>query len=239
MIDADGYQNLSELQILEQKIARHLKLIEEHQRRVSDLVHIREQKGQKLQEGESLLTRMKEILQKDETEMERVESTIQKSRDRLRHIRQAGELDAHERELTTFMAKKKELELSILKLMDECDQLEQQIGEWKNFLQGSEKSLQEIGSEVENDVTQEKHKIQHYEKQMQQILDLLSAPVRSHFLRVDQKYRYRHPLATVENQNCSECHMAVNRNDQMQMEKSLHLMFCSGCGRILIPTLKS
>lgn len=237
MIDRDGYQNLMGLQLLQQKIIRHLKAIEEHQRRVSDLVNLRKQKLVKKEDAEKLLQEKVMLSKETEKEMDRVVSLYQRSKDRTSTIQSNMQLEAVEKELHSLYQKKEELEHKLFSLMEESEELTNHIKEWNNFLHGSEESLKEIEAEVEEDVRQEKQKIHHYEKQEQQLLDLLSPQVKSQFLRLDSKYRYHNPLAEVSGQNCSECRMVVTRKDQMEIEAGTHLVFCSGCGRILIPQM--
>lgn len=236
MIDFEHYLHLMEVVSLDNQIGSHLKNIECEKTRVITLNEKKSSRKERMKFLEEKLTSTRQKIQKLEIELANIQKNLERTKKNLPHITSSQQLQAAEKELESISKKKTEIEDLLLANMEDNEQFENELTNIKSFLQGIDASISEIAQDVKDIISKEEHSINNYQLRINSLLDNCWPPLKDLFLAVNKKYRFKKPLAVVDNNYCKECRIRIPFEDQMHLEKGTSIVSCGGCGRILIPS---
>lgn len=235
MIDLKHYSNLMEAARLDLAILEHLKNIEEHKKRVSFVSEQKKQREELLSKVEKELTSFKAGLMAHENELDQVIKANERSQKNASNITSAQQMKAIEVERTTLSKKKEMLEHEIFGLMEKIENGQKTISDAQSFLSGLKTTIPEISKEVAEATALEEKEIVNYQKRIYALVEECSSELKYLFTNLNKKYRFKNPLAMIENFHCNRCFIRIPHEEIAHLDKGIAVKTCSGCGRIFIP----
>ncbi|MCK5074057.1 MAG: hypothetical protein KAQ98_11570 [Bacteriovoracaceae bacterium] len=229
------FTTLIEVQSLENYIHVHLKKIDYHKKRISDIEEKRKNAKEDLNEKTDKLSILKTKIKKDEARLYDLETKLSKTRENMKVVTTNQQISALEKEIEVLVPQRDSLEENSLEVMEKIEILETDVTELEGFLNGSEKTMQEIKTEVESNIRDEQHEIDNYNERVENLLSLIPPQMCAVFKNVNKKYKYKNPLTFVENNTCIQCSFIIERNLSSSIEKGTIIELCPNCERLLIP----
>lgn len=236
VMSIEDFRNLLDIQSFEMKIYGCLKKIESHRSRISLMVSNRESKTELLATRKLELNEARLMIGTSEKELYRIETQIKKSNENLKIAATEQQMKASENELSVLVPKAASYENEALELMDKSEKIQEEIDLLNGFLEGSVETLDEIKIEVSRDVENEEKEISNFKERIDALISECPNEIKDIFLSVNERFKYKNPLAFIENGSCNQCFLAINRNTQSQVDKCKILELCTGCGRLLAPS---
>ncbi len=127
------------------------------------------------------------------------------------------------------------LEEEGLQFLEEIENKNQELKDAQTFLEGLEKTYQEIKAEVD----QENQKANAEITQLNMRLDLLQEELPDDFKsllkRVTAKNLAMGPFTRIEASSCYLCRYKISRIEESEIDMQKGLKTCSQCGRIFLP----
>ena len=234
-MEINDFKILLAVQKTDSKIADHMKEIEEEKKRILNLQHKQVTTRQELNQMEKELQEYKAQTAECEKNLYQTENQITKSREHLNMATSEQQANAVENELAVLTQRAQQLESNALELMDKNETLEVKIKESTTFLAGLMESTGEITTESDHNIKQAQTRIQDCENQIQELFKECPVNIRKTFMMVNERFRFKNPLAFIVDGVCNQCHNSVGRNMESTIEKGAVLEFCPHCGRILTP----
>lgn len=235
-MDLREMQDLRECQSLDLIIKSHLDKIETHQKRITKIIKMRSDRQATLTERIEQLPKLKKEISEGEKTFYELSTQITKATNRLAEMTTDQQIKATEKEIAALSPQYEQLEIAILEKMELLEKLEIEIINDQTFLEGSEKSLKEINVEVENDIKTEQKEIEQYQNRINRLLDGCSSTFKKAFIQLNNRYRFKSPVASVENKTCSACRILLNPQHLNNIEKNAGPHFCTNCSRLILPS---
>lgn len=234
-MNLEHFALLVEIQGLDKKIAQHLKTISTQEDRLTSLKKQRELKEKNLVQLEAEFQTLKLEQSKKEKELFERDQLIERSELRMKTATNEVQCKAIENELALFRPQKEKLEMEVYALMEKIENLQSEIAEHQQFLNGSLKTLNEIQVEVDKVQSVEKEQIKNLDERIE--LSLQDAPpsVRTLWKDLSKRFPHQPALCFIENGACSECRCSIGRNFEALIEKGGAVEFCPHCKRLLTP----
>jgi len=234
-MNLEHFALLVEFQGLDKQVGLHLKKISTQTDRLDALKKQRELK----EKNKTLLCHELENLKKEQAQKEKTlfekDQLIERSESRKKTATNEAQCRAIENEIALFRPQKEKLEIEVFALMEKIDEVQTQISEHQQFLEGSLKTLNEIQAEVEKITHLENEQIKIIEERIELQLSNSPSSVRTLWQDLSKRFRFNSPLSFVENGTCSECRCSIGRNFESLIEKGGIVEFCPQCKRLLAP----
>ena len=228
---------LLEIQKLENKIGEYVKSIDSHTSRTKILEKQISSKKTSLQEIEQNVKQQKNSLVEKEKELHELEEKRKKSDEHYKNAKSEQQVKALEKELEETVPHIEKLEDEILSLMESIELSEKEIMEMNSFLKGSAESFNEVQSEVDEGIKDDKYAIEVFEKKEQDLLRDCSREARELFLGLKKRFQYQGFISLVEKGKCNKCFFTIPPFLQQTVLKGTSLERCPGCQRLLTPDL--
>ncbi|MBF0301306.1 MAG: hypothetical protein HQK51_21550 [Oligoflexia bacterium] len=90
---------------------------------------------------------------------------------------------------------KEQLEENILLTMEEVDAVENKFNEYNSFVKGVASTLEDLKSEVNEQIANENKEISNYQKRIDSLLTEIPLPIKNMFIALNKKYRFNSPWA--------------------------------------------
>ena len=231
----ESFQNLIEVQSLQNQILKHQKIIKEEESRVEHL------KGQRVEKAETLGTLKDETvildsnILKQETALEKLDSSIDTAQNHLKNASTEKEMNALESEIKTWMDEKSLLEESLLTDLDNQEVKTKEAQDISGFLKGSEVTLKELELEVKGLVNAQNVKIDDLKGRIANLIEICQPAIKSFFTEANNNHEYNSPLALIEDNRCNKCQMHLPSSLTQPVESGKVIELCPNCGRLLIP----
>ncbi|MEI8346855.1 MAG: hypothetical protein WCG27_05280 [Pseudomonadota bacterium] len=229
------FQDLVEIQSLDREITAHQKVIKEHHQRVISVKKQRQQKQELLELHKKQLPPQRILLQVKESEMNSMESKIERLKENLKSVTTEKQMLALQSELSSLESKHGDLEQQVLAIMENSEFLEAEIPAIEQYLSGSASTLLEIEKEVQQDVAVEEEKVATLQGRVDHLVTGIASELKQLFVPIYQKMRFHNPLCFIENEHCNQCHFSINKHLTMMIEKGATADICPSCGRLLTP----
>ena len=229
------FATLFTIQSLDRAIGEAKQQITTQEKRIQALNGQIEFKRDELSEINTKFTVQKQELQQAERELVAVELKLAKSREHLTASTGQAMADAAEREASQLSNKQQDLEQQVLRGMENIENLQIEISTTQEFIAGATISSQEIASDVATEIERENGVINGLQERIENNLEELSPSLQEIFKSINKKYRFKRPLAVVEEGCCSECGMGVSESLRAKVNQGSTLELCGPCGRILAP----
>ncbi len=232
----EDFQHLLEIQSLDQHIKKHLDTIAEQKLRIESIQKTREKKKAKHRQSKEELNQLIQTLSQKEKKLFEIESKLSQSSQHQSFIQTEKETLALQREKEKLTPIWEILQEEILSLLDKQEELEKEIQEIGNFLQGSKETLTEIQKEVEQVSSKEEQQIQNYQHRIIALRNQTDPSIYRAFEQAQNKHRFNHPLSVIQNRSCLYCHFQIDSLTAERVERNPQTIeLCTGCGRLLAP----
>lgn len=195
----------------------------------SQIQLIKDTIDEKEKEKEEALEKMKT----NESEIERLNSSLKKFKSQLYQVRNNKEYDAltkeidhSEEKISTFEAENTELEITVQKRKSEIEEVSPQLEELVAELEIKEEELKQIIKANEREETK-----------LQAKREEVAAKVRKSDYNTYTRIRKAlggKAVVTVSRGACTGCHNVVPPQRQIEIRNSKRLFTCESCGRLLI-----
>jgi len=230
-----SFQNLIQIQSLQNKILEHQKAILDEEKRIVSLNAERKDKQTFLTTLKDDLSLLEQEIAGREKSLEKLQNSIETAKHHLKNASTEKELIALESEIKTWEDEKSVLEESLLEDLGNQETKETELKNTSDFIKGSETTLKDIELEVKNKVSEENAKIEDLKSRMANLLEICEEAVRRSFQEANLRHEFKSPLALIEDNRCSKCQMHLPTSLTQPIESGKVLDFCPNCGRLLIP----
>lgn len=178
------------------------------------------------------LNSLKENLISKHSEMADIEKKLKTSSEQKQRLMDLG---GDENKIKNYSDQIASLENEGLDCLATSEQLETEINDKKIFLQGLEKTIQEIQKEVEEEITVIDKEISNLDLRLNLLKDDLPQDFRSILKSISSKNLAHGPFTRVENGSCYFCRFKISRIDESEIDMQKNLKTCPQCTRIFLP----
>lgn len=217
-------------------IQTHQKLVIEHESRISKLKNIRATKADDLKEAILELDKFNLIYSTEEKNNQILTRDLTQAQTNTMASTNDHELKAANTQITTKKPLKEKSDQVLYELLSAIDEKEQEIKDFKSFLEGSAKTLAEIELEVSTELKKERTEIENFELRINLLKDTLPDIFKSKFESVNKKNRFKSPVTVITNNHCGECFMVVSKMQISQVDRAATIELCPQCERIFLPS---
>lgn len=131
------------------------------------------------------------------------------------------EIEGHEEAGLTFLSREEEIEA--------------EIKDNREFMQGLEKTIKEIEDEVSQDVSKLDAEITNLDLRVNLLMDELPADYKATLQKVTAKKLAHGPFTRVDQGSCYFCRYKISRIDESEIDMQKQLKQCPQCSRIFLP----
>jgi predicted nucleic acid-binding Zn-ribbon protein len=203
----------------------HLKGIIEQQNRLSNLL---ERRQETLSQTEKLQLRLHDLGQNlFETEKKLKESEVQ--------LQRMKDNYGDENKIVMQTTRTQELENEAFAILTQQENLESEKQDIKIFLQGIEKTITEIRTEVEEEISKDKAAISQLEMRLSLIFEELPNDFRELLKKTLAKNLAVGSFTRVDNGACYFCKSKLSRLEESEIDMQHLLKTCKMCHRIFLP----
>jgi predicted nucleic acid-binding Zn-ribbon protein len=119
--------------------------------------------------------------------------------------------------------------------LERSEEIESEIADKNEFLNGSLISLEIIKSEVAQNISLEQKIIDDRNLRILALTDQLLPRLKSLYLEIEKKMLPKKAVSYLIDKKCSECHMQVDSILKNSLEEGRSIESCPTCSRLLIP----
>lgn len=195
---------------------------------------------------ENRLTHLNQTKNERENESEKAKQELIALRNRIaevdQSVKQASEqrqrlidIGGDETKIAKFAQDIENAEDQGLQLLEQEEKLEQSISDHKTFLEGITKTIQEIESEVSEDIKKHEADIAQYETRIKLLTDELPSDFQHTLTKVTAKNLAHGPFTRINNGSCYFCRYKISRIDESEIDMQQKLKTCPQCTRIFLP----
>lgn len=224
-MSVEWFFKLKEIDSLSKMRINYLKHIKEQEDRLSALNKHREDaylRTSTLKQAHSSLHQ--NLL---ETEAQIKNADLQQSR--------LKDMGGDENKIKTYQQLIEKAEEEGLSLLEQMEHNQQELKETHTFLEGLEKTLLEIKTEVEEEQAKSQAEIKQLETRIELLKNELPHDFKSLLERVSSKNLAMGPFTRIEASSCYFCRYKISRIDESEIDMQKSLKTCPQCGRIFLP----
>lgn len=140
-----------------------------------------------------------------------------------------------EKKIAAYSEEISSLEEKGLGILSSLEDLEQELEENKTFLNGIEKTIQEIGHEVQEDISRISTEISNIDLRVNLLMDELPPEFRTTLQKITAKNLAHGPFTRIEQGSCYFCRYKISRIDESEIDMQKNLKTCPQCSRIFLP----
>lgn len=228
-----SFRHLIEIEALKKQNQQNLMQISSENKRISDLVERREKTRVQIEE---LYQREKNLLLAETLEnLAVLELRLKKLNSQLSLSVTEKEQTAFDHQILLIKTEIQKIESEYFLNLEKSETILGDIEDKKSFLDGSQKSLDEIRADVEKNILVEQTSIDNRTLRLNALVDMLHPALRSQYLEISTKFKLKSPVSFLIDKKCSECHMQADATLKSSLEEGRSFEFCPSCGRLLIP----
>jgi predicted nucleic acid-binding Zn-ribbon protein len=224
-VSVEWFVKLKEIDSLGKMRFSHLKHLQEQQDRVAKII---ERKDLTTSQSASLNLEVRSLQQN----LFETEKKIQLSSQQISNLRDVG---GDQSKIDAFTAEVSHLEDKGLELLDVIHLKKTSINENTTFLKGLEKTLHEISTEVDGEITKLNDEIKKIDLRLQLLEDELPSNFQQTYTRTKQKNLTHGPFTRTESGNCFFCRYKLSKQEEIEIDMLQSLKICTQCGRIFLP----
>jgi predicted nucleic acid-binding Zn-ribbon protein len=230
----ESFRHLIEIEALKKQNLHNSLQIASENKRISDLD---ERRKKTLLQNIDLAQEEKSLkLSESQNKIEDLQIRFKKLNTQLSMAVTEKEQIAFEAQIKIVKNEIEILESAYFEHLELSEKLLGQIKENLDFMQGSDKTLDEIKKEVHENVSKEELIIQNRNKRIDSLIDLCHPSFKSLYLDLDKKFRPKSlPVSFLIDKKCTACHVVVDSVLKQSLEEGRTLETCPNCSRLLIP----
>lgn len=228
------YQNLVELQSLDNQIKKHLDRCEEEKPRIAHIEKLRARRESELHEAEAKSQTIRLRERELEKALHDLATKLEQNKDHQMRAKSSEQVSALEREYKLFHEQQQAFENEQFTLLEISEELDAQIEAAKIFLQGSSETLQETKAEIDAVCAGEMKEVETYEKRRAVLLAELPTDFRQSFETALKRHRFSKPLSFITERRCGHCHFQLDSMLASEVFTGKSPGQCPNCDRLLI-----
>ena len=116
-----------------------------------------------------------------------------------------------------------------------ADEIDLELTDLKTFINGLEKTIQEIQAEVVAEVEKIEGEIRNFDHRLSLLLADLPSDYKNLFLKISAKNLAHGPFTRVDQGSCYFCRFKISRIDESEIDIGRSLKTCPQCSRIFLP----
>lgn len=228
-----SFRHLIEIEALKKQNQQNLVEISSQNKRISDL----EQRRIKISSQiENLEIEEKNLnLAETHEKLNTLGSRLKKLNEQLSLAVTEKEQVAFENQIKLIKVEIENFETQYFINLERSEAIQEEIDNHKQFLAGSLRSLEEIKTEVEKNISNEQIIIDNRNLRIEALIELVQPSLKSLYLELAAKYNPKSPVSFLIDKKCSECHMQTDSLLKNSLEEGRSIEMCPSCGRLLIP----
>lgn len=228
-----SFRHLIEIEALKKQNHQNLAQISSENKRISDLDERRKKTSLEI---ENLTLKEKNLnLSKTLENLSTLESRLKKLNAQLSLAVTEKEQVAFENQIQLVKSEVAKFETLYFTDLETSESIQLDIETKKTFLEGSLKTLEEIKTEVDTNISKEQKIIDNRNLRIQALIDLVQPSLKSLYLELEIKFKPKSPVSFLIDKKCSECHMQTDSVLKNSLEEGRSIEVCPSCGRLLIP----
>ena len=223
---------LRQLQELDQRIWELKRRLVDLPQQMSGAQRARDAQAQRVADAEAAVRAIQLQQKSKEMELGSKEETIKKTQAQLFQVKTNKEYTALQHEIEGFKADKSVMEDEILKLLDQVEQAQQEVGRQREALRQEEEVLRATKAQVDDQMQQAQKELDGLQAQRQQLSPQVPPKILSTYERVLEN-RQGVALVPVEHDACGGCHMTLPPQMIHELRMMEQLIACDSCARLL------
>jgi predicted nucleic acid-binding Zn-ribbon protein len=224
-VSADWFFKLKEFDSLGKMRITHLKAIKEQEERLAKL-NVKRQ--EQLDEMSALKTELLSV-QQNYFETEKKMNSCEEQAARL------SERGGEETKIANYKKEAADLENKLFELLERTEAIQVGLDEKKTFLTGLQNTFNEIETEVNQEIEENKKGLVQVDLRMKLILEELPADFRETLERTLKKNLAVGSFTRIDNGSCFFCRYKISRTDESEIDMQKMLKICPQCSRIFLP----
>lgn len=229
----ESFRHLIEIEALKKQNQQNVMQISSENKRISDLDERRSKTHFQI---DNLILEEKNLnLSNTQQQIDVLQARLTKLNSQLALAVTEKEQIAFEGQIKLVKSEKDNLETLYFSNLEKSENIQQEIINNKEFLEGSLKSLEIIKAEAEKNISNEQKIIDNRNLRIQSLTDLLHTSLKSLYLDLEKKFKPKRPVSFLIDKKCSECHMLVDSQLKNSLEEGRSIETCPSCSRLLIP----
>lgn len=216
---------LKEIDSLTKMRNNHLRAKSEQQNRLSKL-------NDRRQESVLQTAKLKQDMSSINNDLLEIESKIKTASEQKQRLMDIG---ADEKKISSFVKDLDDFEEKGLNLLGQIEEIERDLNDSKKFIDGIDKTIQEIGGEVKSEVVKIDAEMANIELRIDLLMDELPSDYKALLQKVSAKNLAHGPFTRVEQGSCYFCRYKISRMEESEIDMQKNLKTCSQCSRIFLP----
>lgn len=230
---AESLRNIVEIEGLKRKINELDNSTKAELKRLSDIEQKRIDTQNSIKDYEQKIHDLK--LKEAELDILNLENKIEKLKSQTSMVKNEKEANILEKEISLLITEHKTKEDNYFKNLDFESQYQNNISDYKNFLEGSLETLNEIKKEVDEFSSKNNLEVSNLQKRINSLLENTTNTYSKVYLETSNRLKVAPTTAYINGKNCSVCKIAIDQLTITNVENHVSLEQCPNCGRILIP----
>lgn len=224
-MSADSFFKLKEIDSLYKMKLAFMKNKSEQEDRVSKLTE---------RQNEALLqtAKLKQELISTTNELADVEKLLKNASEQKQRIIDIG---GDEKKINNFSQDIEKYEEKGMEFLSRLDEIETEISDKKNFLNGIQKTISEIVEEAKPEVEKCDQEIKNIDLRVELLIAELPDDFKNLYQRVSAKKLAHGPFTRTDQGSCYFCRFKISKVDESEIDAQRSLKTCPQCGRIFLP----
>jgi len=220
-----------EIQELDMKMIRLMRLKMDRQKELKKLSKIKEDLNKQVVSKESDVLEIKKDIKLLELEVEEVKEKIKKLEDQQSAIKKVDEFNALTHEISSVEKQRHAKEQALSDLYDKLATEEDVLNELTESSEKTKENSKELEEEIHESIRQINTEGQEIKVERDEMAKDADPEVLAIYdrLLVNKKNRV---VVPIENRACSGCHITLTAQDENVVRKGERLIFCEHCSRI-------
>lgn len=224
-MSVEWFTKLKEIDSLSKSKNLQLKTKKEQEERLSKLQN-------KKTEAESNLLNLKQTLIAKNTDIADLEKKLKNAAEQKQRLLDIG---GDEKKVAEFAKQIEAFEEEGLLKLEEIETVEAEMKDSKTFIDGIEKTIQEIKSEIDVELEKIHQEISNADLRINLLLEELPSDFRLLLTKVSAKNLAHGPFTRIEQGSCYFCRFKISRIEESEIDMQKGLKLCPQCGRIFLP----
>ncbi len=224
-MSVEWFFKLKEIDSLSKMRISHLSALSEQEDRLSKLFERR-------QERLLQTTMLKQAHSSLQQNLFDLEQKLKTASEQKQHLLDRG---GDENKIKAYAHDIEKLEEDGFVLFESIENNSTELKDTKTFLEGLEKTILEIQSEVDADILEKKHEIQNLELRLKLLEEELPSQFQQTLKRAQSKKLAHGPFTRVDSGSCYFCRHKLSKNDEIEIDLQQQLKICVQCDRIFLP----
>lgn len=227
----DHLKVILEIQELDMKMLRLMRLKKTRQTEISQIWNLRKDLEGQLSEKKKEIFALSQQVTEEEANIEAMREKVKKLEEQQGSVKKVEDFNAITREMNESERKRVTAEQNASDLIDKMNMEEEILNKIKDSLKASEESSKALEEEILNSVRM----INSEGKELLERREALANTADPDFLKIYDKLlknKKDRVIVPLENRTCSGCHISLTAQHENLVRKSDRIVFCEHCSRI-------